>query len=289
MATSLSLFDLKPGKLLLDRYQIQRRFREGGIFGAFEVQDTLDQSRKELQVFHAGLFEGKPQATQFAERLEAWQAARIDGIAQAEGGAVLDDGSVILIREFPRGMSLRQWLAENTRMDQGTAVALANDLLQALTEAHAQGLIHGDIKPATIYVEPGESGGQLVDAGITPAMWAAKHLGTRTALIGTPYYAPIEQFTGDSPDELSDLYNLSTVLYEALTGVMPWSGKGYIEVFQSKMEPAPPAMAERAPEVEVAPELEQVIATGLRAKRQERHVDAATYLERLRAVSPARA
>jgi len=283
MPTSLSLFDLKPGKVLLDRYQIQRPHREGGISAAFAVEDTDDESSKELQVFHAGLFEGPEQAGQFAERLGAWDMLGTKAIAHVHEVQALDDGAVILVTDFPAGVSLRSWLEENSRMEPGEVVALGACLLEALQAAHEHGLVHGDIKPSAIHFTPGAGEGVLVDAGITPAMWAAKHLGTRTALIGTPFYAPIEQFTGDSPDELSDLYNLSTVMYELLTGVLPWSGKGYIEVFQSKMQSRPPAMSERAPGVDVSPALEEVIAVGLSAKRRERHAGASVYIERLRA------
>ncbi len=281
MSTSLSLFDLKPGKTLLDRYRIVRPHREGGISAAFAVDDQEDDLRRELQAFPAGLFEDPGQAAQFAERLSAWRKLSIDGIPTVHEIEVLDDGAVLLVTDFPSGQSLRSWLNENPRMDQREMVTLATSLLSALSQSHEAGLVHGDIKPAAIHFHPGEGAGQLVDAGITPAMWAAKHLGTRTALIGTPFYAPLEQFTGDSPDELSDLYNLSTVMYEILTGVLPWSGKGYIEVFQSKMQEQPPPMSQRAPGVEVCPGLEKVIATGLSAKRGQRHQSAASLLARL--------
>jgi serine/threonine protein kinase len=146
-----------------------------------------------------------------------------------------------------------------------------------LEHAHGAGLIHGDIKPETIWYRDEDGAAVFVDAGITPGLWAAKHLGTRTALIGTPFYAPLEQFSGESPDELSDLYNLATVLYELLTGVLPWAGKGYIEVFQSKLQPGPPPMRQLAPHVDVPKEVEAAIAKALRGKRNERHTDAASF------------
>lgn len=284
MSTSLSLFDLKPGKVLLDRYQIQRPHREGGISAAFAVKDTEDGSRKEMQVFPGGLFEGPAQAAQFADRMSAWTGQDVAGIASLYDVRALDDGSVLLVAEFPHGQPLRSWLHDNTRMEQGEVVALSSHLLDSMKTLHAASLVHGDLKPAAVHFEPGTGLGVMVDCGITPAMWAAKHLGTRTALIGTPFYAPLEQFTGDSPDEMSDLYNLSTVMYELLTGVLPWSGKGYIEVFQSKMQARPPAMSQRAPGVEVNRGLEEIIASGLSAERGQRHASAASFLEKLQAI-----
>src|SRR6185295_19899496 len=109
------------------------------------------------------------------------------------------------------------------------------------------GLVHGDIKPSTIYVDAKSKklGPQLVDGGITPGLWNAKHLGERTALIGTPFYAPVEQFGGESPDVQSDVYNVATVLFEMATGVLPWKGKSFLEVFQAKLQKTPPSMKAR--------------------------------------------
>ena len=73
-------------------------------------------------------------------------------------------------------------------------------------------------------------------------------------------------------------------MYELLTGVLPWVGKGYIEVFQSKMQKTPPAMSVRAPGVDVAPELEGVVSRGLKAERAGRYATARDFLERLKAV-----
>lgn len=282
--TGLSLFDLRPGKVLLDRYEILRPHRDSGIAATFAVEDNDSGDRFELQAFPGGLFEDARQAAEFADRLQAWRELKVPSLPRVHNVSALDDGSVLYISEFPLGQSLRGWSQENPRMEEREVVALACHFLEGLVAAHDRGLVHGDIKPAAIYFKPGEGIGQLLDAGITPAMWAAKHLGTRTALIGTPFYAPIEQFTGDSPDELSDLYNLATVMYELVTGVLPWSGKGYIEVFQSKMQKMPPKMSVRAPGVEVNPGLEAVISGGLRAERGERHASAETFLGRLRAV-----
>lgn len=284
MSTSLSLFDLKPGKVLLERYRIQRPHRESGMSATFSVEDSQSDEQRELQAFPAAMFEGAEQAAAFAERMQAWRDLNSEAVLQLRDIRALDDGAVLYVTDFPVGESLRTWMAEHPRMEVAEVVALASCLLRGLSTAHEAGLIHGDIKPASIWFEPGEGRGTLVDAGVTPGMWAAKHLGTRTALIGTPYYAPIEQFSGDSPDELSDQYNLGTVMYELLTGVLPWSGKGYIEVFQSKMQEAAPPMSQMAPSVEVPRELENVVARSLRAKRRERFATAADFLSALESV-----
>lgn len=273
--SQLSLFDLAPGKVLLDRYLIDAPHRENGMSAAFRVTDQAEEVERELQAFPASLFEGKHQADAFGETLRSWSGLEDGAFARVRDVEVLGDGAVIAVSDFPTGRALRDEIAERGRFEAREVVDLGVALLDGLESAHAKGLFHGDIKPATIFV--GGDGPMLVDGGVTPGLWAAKHLGTRTALIGTPYYAPIEQFGGDAPDERSDLYNLATVMYELLTGVMPWKGRSFIEVFQSKMQPEAPSMRSLAPDVEVDPDLERAIAKALRGKRQERHASAEEF------------
>ncbi len=281
---SVSLFDLVPGKVLLEHFRIVRPHRQSGMAATFEVKDTEGSTRRELQAFPAGLFEGRDQANEFARHLREWKGLSTPVHAALREIHVLDDGSVMVVSDFPPGQTLRSWLTENARMAPSEALAFGIRLLQGLHEIHEAGLVHGDIKPQTIYFVSGEERIVLVDGGVTTGLWGAKHLGTRTALIGTPYYAPLEQFGGDSPDVSSDLYNIATVLYEMLTGVLPWSGKSFLEVFQSKMQPVPPSMAVRAPGVEIAPELESAIAACLSPRRNQRYTTAEDFVARLRAV-----
>ncbi|QDV06175.1 Serine/threonine-protein kinase PknL [Planctomycetes bacterium Poly30] len=281
--TRLSLFDLAPDKVLLDRYRIHSGHRENGMSAAFRVHDLKHkEAERELQAFPASLFENVKQAEAFASTLRGWSKLDSSAILSLHDVVVLDDGAVLSISDFPPGEGLRDLMAERKTMPEDEVVALGIALLDGLEVAHDAGLIHGDIKPGTIFMgAKGGAGPVLVDGGVTPGLWAAKHLGTRTALIGTPYYAPLEQFGGDSPDERSDMYNLATVMYQLITGVMPWRGKSYIEVFQSKMQPAAPSMRSVAPSIEVNSDLEAAIATALRGKRMERHESAAAFREAL--------
>lgn len=277
LAASLSLFDLKEKNLLFDRYRIIRAHRENGMSAAFEVEDEKDGGRRELQAFPASLFEGARQADSFAASLGRWSELDAPAMVRLRSVDVLGDGAVIMVSDLPSGTLLRDVASASGPLGAGRVVALGTAILDGLQAAHGEGLVHGDIKPSTIFVDDKAGAPALVDGGVTPGLWAAKHLGTRTALIGTPYYAPLEQFGGDSPDERSDLYNLATVMFELLTGVMPWKGRSYIEVFQSKMQPEAPSMRSLAPDVEVDPSLEAAIAKALRGKRMERHGSAEEF------------
>ena len=125
----------------------------------------------------------------------------------------------------------------------------------------------------------------LVDGGITPGLWTAKNLGEKTALIGTPYYAPPEQFGGGAPDVRSDIYNVAAVLFECLAGVLPWKGRSFLEVFQAKLDRAAPSVSARAPHVAIDAALAQAISKGCMADPAERHVSAAAFLDQLTGIS----
>jgi serine/threonine-protein kinase len=282
---SLTLFDLAPGKSIVDRYKILRPHRQGGMSATFEVEDEESGERCELQGFPVGLFADAKQGREFAKCLEPWKGVDSPIFPRLRDLRTFEDGSVLIVTDFPAGQSLRSWLGEHGRMRAEDAVELGKSLLGGLVELHGAGLVHGDVKPATTFFKAGEHGALLVDGGITSGLWEAKHLGTRTMLIGTPYYAPLEQFTGDAPDQTSDIYAVATMLYEVMTGVLPWQGNNYIEVFQSKMQETPPRMAQRAPGVKIASDLEAALADGLRAKRRDRHESATDFLERLSAVT----
>ena len=278
MSTSLTLFDLQPGKTVLDRFEVVNAHRHGGMSAVFEVLDGGE--RRELQVFPAAMFEGADQAQDFAKGMEAWRAIENPHVLQVRESWCLGDGTALLLSDYPAGRSLREWLKDDGRMDPVRVQAIGLQLLDGLQAIHAAGAVHGDVKPNTVFVDE-DGSALLVDGGITSGLWDAKHLGDKTALIGTPFYAPVEQFGGESPDVRSDVYNVATVLYELCTGVVPWPGKSFLEVFQSKLQSRPPRMAERAAGCEVCAELEEAIVGGLIAEVRDRYQTATAFAERL--------
>ena len=282
---TLSLFDLAPGKTLLDRYHINRVNRHGGMATTFEVDDRAGGGTAELQIFPAALFESHRQSLEFAQAMQVWKAVASPAVLKVRDVHSFDDGTIVFITDLPPGESLREWQKVHELVDPSGAIDIGLHLLDGLVAIHAAGLIHGDIKPHTIHIEEKKKRRvTLIDGGITPALWTAKHLGDKTALIGTPFYAPVEQFGGESPDVQSDVYNLATVLFELVTGVIPWAGKSFLEVFQSKLSKAAPSMKARAPKVHVPADLEAAIAKGLMADKSERYANADEFKKALKAL-----
>lgn len=278
MQPALTLFDIVPGKILGERFLVNGTCRQGGLSAVFNVRDEREERDCELQLFPAGLFEEAGEADDFVASWERWQAVAspiVAGVLE-----VVDlGGSKALITESANGLSLRKLLDSGRKFTAAEVIAVGLELCGGLSALHGRGLAHGDVKPNTIMIaeEGGRLAPMLIDGGVTSGLWAAKHLGEHTALIGTPFYAPIEQFGGTAPDARSDVYNLATVLFEMAAGVLPWKGKSFLEVFQAKLEKLVPRMSQRSPDVEVSKALEAVIAVGLATDRNERYPDAIRF------------
>lgn len=282
---SFSLFDLSPGRVFAERFKIDRIHRHNGLVPAFAATD--DQSGEDvcLMVFPPSLFEDSSQAEEFRAACQPWLRVRSPHCARVR--EIGQQSSAILwVTDPPRGTSLRKHLEAQKRVAPELAVRMGLDMLDGLIAIHDVGLVHGDVKPQTVYVEEKKRPqAQLVDGGVTPGLWNAKHLGERTALIGTPFYAPVEQFGGESPDVQSDVYNVATVLFEMIAGVLPWPGKSYLEVFQAKLDRHPPSIRRRASDVEITPELEKAIVAGMLADRRERYHSATEFRDALQAAA----
>lgn len=278
-----SLYDLVPGTVLGRRYRIESPHRQGGLSAAFRVTDDENGEPCELQFFPSGLFDINEQVEEFKAVLMPWMRVESERVLRVRDVLPLPVGSLALITDFPPGESLRKRLNREKKLAPETVIEIGCRALEGLVAIHDRSLVHGDIKPYTIHLA--DDATVLVDGGLTPGLWSAKGLGDQTALIGTPYYAPVEQYGGESPDRRSDIYNVATVLFECVCGMLPWPGTSFLEVFQAKLDKAPPSISRRAPKVKVAPELEKVIVQGCLADREQRFGTAEEFLRELRALA----
>lgn len=275
-------YGLSPGVLIEDRWEVVRATRHGGMSVAFEVKDATSGDLLELQHFPAGLFESETQLQNFADSFRAWCDVDTPSVVSVREVLTPPGAGMVLLTDAPAGTPLRERLDAGQRFSTAVAVGIARELLGGLVVVHGRGLVHGDLKPSTIFVDGDDPLGntQMADGGITAGLWMAKDLGDKTALIGTPYYAPAEQFGGESPNESSDLYNVATVLFELVAGELPWGGRNFLEVFQAKIRKNDFSLRAAA-EAEVSDKLEAAVAKGLRADPERRYRTASEFLAAL--------
>ena len=276
----LNLFELREGATLIERYRIDQALAHGPLSARFTVTELESDETLALEVFMSGLFEGHGQAAFFADRVRAFGKVSSPIALATRRIEVTAAGDVLRFSEQPQSSDLRSRIADEGHLSRKQALAMGIALLEGVSAWHSHGFAHGDIKPSNLFVD--DQGVRASEGGVTAALWRAQHMGARTSLIGTPFYAPLEQFSGEVPGPGSDLYAIGTVLYEALSGALPWAGKGFIEVFQSKMADNPPPIESRAKNLRVGEALEDVIRQSIRARREDRFQDAEEFLEALR-------
>ncbi len=217
---------LTTGETLQNRYQIVDLLGQGGMGAVYRARDT----RLRISI---AIKELLPQPGLDAETLshlrgqfeqEAQILARLDHPHLVNVTDYFDEGGrAYLVMKFIEGESLADYIAREGALPEAQVLTWAGQILEALTYCHAQRILHRDIKPQNIVIQP-DGSAVLVDFGLVK-LWDPADPRTRTAIrgAGTPEYAPPEQYSGQGghTDPRSDLYSLGATLYQALTGQVP--------------------------------------------------------------------
>ena len=229
--------------VLAGRYRNLGRIGQGGMGSVWRAHDTeLDRevAVKELRVPEQVTDEERRVWYARMER-EARAAARLrhGGIVTVYDRVMGDDGRPWIVMELVRGRSLEQLLAERTAIPPAEAAAIGLAMLDALTAAHAQGVVHRDIKPANVLLEDDRV--LLTDFGIA-ALEGDVTITRSGTVLGTPAYMSPEQVEGKSVTAASDLWSLGATLYAAVEGRRPFDGASHGAVFVAiaTQQPPPP-------------------------------------------------
>ncbi|HZF67280.1 MAG TPA: serine/threonine-protein kinase, partial [Gemmatirosa sp.] len=179
----------------------------------------------------------------------------------------LPDGLAVAMPHV-RGMTLKQHLATEGALPPERAVRLVHDLAQALAHAHAEGVVHRDVKPENIFVDATTGRALLSDFGAARAGDADVRVTHTGTTVGTPAYMSPEQIDGGAIDGRADIYSLGLVAWEMLTGHRPWAGSGLYQLLhQQKHEELPPIESVRPTEAGPVPLTLQYVVERMLEKR----------------------
>lgn len=230
------------------KYEIVRLLGEGGMGAVYEGVNTRIHRRVAIKVLH-GNVAGNSDAVQRFER-EAQAAGRIGSkhIVEVLDMGDLPSGDRFMVMEFLAGTSLSDRIKERGRMTPQELCPLVMQLLEGLAAAHAAGIVHRDLKPDNVFLLPPAQPGapdfvKILDFGISKFnVMGGEFSMTRTgAVMGTPYYMSPEQAKGDPLDQRTDLYAVGVILYEALSGRVPFNAETFNQLlFKIVLEEAPP-------------------------------------------------
>jgi serine/threonine-protein kinase len=273
--------------MLGGRYRVEQELGRGGMAKVYRGEDTVLGRTVAVKVLAPQYADDPNFVTRF--RREAQAAARLSNqhvVSVFDTGS--DDGVHFIVMEFVDGRTLADFISGGGRIMPERAIDIAIDVCRALEAAHAEGVIHRDIKPGNIMITP-NGDVKVTDFGI--ARVASNETVAQTAaVLGTASYLSPEQAQSQPVDGRTDIYSLGCVLYEMVTGRPPFLGDSAVSVASKQVleQPVPPSRLNR----DVSPDLDAVILRALAKNPDNRYQSAEEFrhdLERVRRGLPVEA
>ncbi len=261
--------DTLSGTLFAGRYRIARKLGGGGMADVYLAEDQELGRRVAVKMLHGRYANDE----QFVERFRR-EATHAAGLSHPNIVSIFDrgesEGSYFIVMEYVEGRTLKELIRSRGLCPVPVAIAYTRQILAALRYAHRHGVVHRDIKPHNVIVDS-EGVVKVTDFGIARA--GASQMTEEGAIIGTAHYLSPEQARGAPVDQTSDLYSAGIVLFELLTGDVPFTGDSPVEIAMKHLAETPPAPSELRPDV--PHDLDLVVVRALAKEPADRYQSAA--------------
>jgi serine/threonine-protein kinase len=268
--------EIVPGDRL-DQYALTELLARSGMASVFKAIDERSGSTVALKVPHLQ-FESDVAFYQRFEREEKI-GLKLDHPNIVRVLAPEKKSRMYLVMEFADGRSLRALVGDHRRLPTEEALGIARQICGALVYLHAQGIVHRDLKPDNVLITP-EGQVRLIDFGIAMDE-AARRLTWfgLSAPIGTPDYMAPEQVRGKRGDVRTDVYALGTILYQMITGELPYAGGNMHALMRRKLNEDPRPPRDAFPGID--PKIEEIILRAVERSPRERYATAKDMLDDL--------
>ena len=236
------------GRVLGGRYRLLAPIGTGASAHVFLAEDVKLRRRVAVKVLHPALADDEAFLRRFRAEAHAAAALNHPNVMAVHDWGEEADGPFIVC-EFLGGGSLRAVLDKGTRLTPSQALVVGLEAARALDYANRRGLVHRDIKPANLLFDE-EGRLRIADFGLARALAEAAWTEPSGAILGTARYASPEQIRGEPLDGKADVYSLAVVLYEAVTGRVPFSADTTVGTLMGRLErpiPAPPELGPLGP------------------------------------------
>ena len=256
------------GRIFNNRYQITECIGVGGMAEVYRATDNVLGRIVAVKVMLPQFASDENFARRFKQ--EAASAANLSSpyiVNVYDWGQ--DDGTYYIVMEFVRGSDLKTAIKERGAINQRKVAEIGSQVCQALSVAHKQDIIHRDVKPQNIMVQP-DGNVKVMDFGIARAKNST--MDKTASVLGTAHYISPEQAQGKDLTPASDLYSLGVVMYEAATGKLPFDGPDAVSVAMKQVQEIPVPPSEIKPDID--PGLEAIIMKAMSKNPGERFATA---------------
>jgi hypothetical protein len=264
------------GRTVNGKFRVDALLGQGGMGRVYKATHLTLERTVVLKVLHQG-FSGDPSVAERFHR-EAKAASRLNhpnSIAVLDFGQT-EDGTLFMAMEYLGGRNLARVIAEDHPIPESRVIRIGAQILSALAEAHAHGIIHRDLKPENVMVEPRREEADFVkvlDFGIAKISDPGPNepkLTQQGLVCGTPEYMSPEQSSGRELDPRSDLYSAGVILYQMLTGDLPFQSDTPLGYLTAHLNQTPLPPSQKRSDLTFSPALEALVMRALAKKREER-------------------
>ena len=238
---------MEIGELVAGRYEIGELLGRGGMSTVYRAHDRVLERDVAVKVLHERYADDPDYVERF--RREARAIAKLSHpniVTVIDRGEV--GGSEYIVFELVRGEDLKELLAERRTLPLAEALALVHQAARGLAFAHEHGIVHRDVKPQNVLVDA-DGVAKVTDFGVARAIGLDEGLTETGTILGTSDYLSPEQAVGGLVDERSDQYSLGVLLFEVLTGDVPYPGDSMLTVAMRHVNDPVPSVRERRPDV----------------------------------------
>ncbi|HMY16988.1 MAG TPA: protein kinase [Polyangium sp.] len=280
--------------ILGGQFQILQKIGSGGMGSVYKAAQPAMNRMVAVKILHPKLANRKDLVSRFRREARAMSHLTHPNTVKVLLYGELEDGSLYIVMEYLEGKNLNQSVRKEGPMAAERAVPIMIQVCGALQEAHSQGIVHRDLKPENIFLST--NGGlrdfpKVLDFGLAKVTERELRPGsvmlTQEGMVfGTPEFMSPEQAQGKTLDARSDIYSLAVILYEMLTGKLPFDARTPMEYIQHHITKPPLHLDQRVPGKMFPPGLGDALAKALEKRPEDRYPTAAHFAEALKPFAP---